>query len=166
MKKAQSTIEYAILIAIVAGAFIAMRVYMMRATQANLQNIVSQVQNASLETGIDSVDTYLERLDTCLPLKQECLQEVRESESLQLGYCQNSYAYEDNDTSLFSCPSQTGCDGLQLTGCYMKCMTKCALDRMREREQARRNCKQNFRACLWDPDFVWPSTGGDEWIFY
>lgn len=46
MKKAQSTIEYAILVAIVAAAFLAMRVYVQRAVQANLKMIELQI-NAS-----------------------------------------------------------------------------------------------------------------------
>lgn len=42
-KKAQSTIEYALLIAIVAAAFIAMQVYMQRAVQANFKLVEEQV---------------------------------------------------------------------------------------------------------------------------
>ncbi|GEM_PF-1177013 len=42
-KKAQSTIEYALLIAIVAAAFIAMQVYMQRAVQANFKLVEDQV---------------------------------------------------------------------------------------------------------------------------
>ncbi len=41
--KAQSTIEYALLIAIVAAAFIAMQVYMQRAVQANFKLVEEQV---------------------------------------------------------------------------------------------------------------------------
>jgi len=43
MKKGQSTIEYALLVAIVAAAFLAMRVYMQRAVQANLKVIEDQI---------------------------------------------------------------------------------------------------------------------------
>lgn len=42
-KKAQSTIEYALLIAIVAAAFLAMNVYMQRAVQANFNVIEEQI---------------------------------------------------------------------------------------------------------------------------
>lgn len=42
-KSAQSTIEYALLIAIVAAAFIAMQVYMQRAVQANFKLVEEQV---------------------------------------------------------------------------------------------------------------------------
>jgi len=41
--KAQSTIEYALLIAIVAAAFLAMNVYMQRSVQANFNVIEEQV---------------------------------------------------------------------------------------------------------------------------
>jgi len=47
MKKAQSVIEYAILIAVVAAAFAAMHIYMQRAVQANFKVIEEQV-NAGL----------------------------------------------------------------------------------------------------------------------
>ncbi len=43
MKRGQSTIEYAILIAIVAAAFITMHLYMQRAVQANFKLIEAQV---------------------------------------------------------------------------------------------------------------------------
>lgn len=42
-KKAQSTIEYALLISIVAAAFIAMQIYMQRAVQANFKLVEEQV---------------------------------------------------------------------------------------------------------------------------
>ncbi|MDP3042654.1 MAG: hypothetical protein Q8N62_08060 [Candidatus Omnitrophota bacterium] len=41
--KAQSTIEYALLIAIVAAAFIAMNMYMQRSVQANFNIIEEQI---------------------------------------------------------------------------------------------------------------------------
>jgi len=41
--KAQSTIEYALLIAIVAAAFLAMNVYMQRSVQSNFNVIEEQV---------------------------------------------------------------------------------------------------------------------------
>ncbi|MDD5465670.1 MAG: hypothetical protein PHP73_04970 [Candidatus Omnitrophica bacterium] len=41
--KAQSTIEYALLIAIVAAAFLAMNVYMQRSVQANFNVIEEQI---------------------------------------------------------------------------------------------------------------------------
>ena len=43
MKRGQSTIEYALLIAIVAAAFLAMQVYMQRAVQANFKLIEDQI---------------------------------------------------------------------------------------------------------------------------
>jgi Flp pilus assembly pilin Flp len=43
MRKAQSTIEYAVLIAIVAAAFLAMHLYVQRAVQANFKLIEDQV---------------------------------------------------------------------------------------------------------------------------
>ncbi len=43
MRKGQSTIEYALLIAIVAAAFLAMQLYMQRAVQANFKLIEDQV---------------------------------------------------------------------------------------------------------------------------
>ena len=43
MRKAQSTIEYALLIAIVAAAFLAMNLYVQRAVQANFKLIEDQV---------------------------------------------------------------------------------------------------------------------------
>lgn len=42
-RTAQSTLEYAILIAIVAGACAAMTVYVQRAVQANLKTVEEQV---------------------------------------------------------------------------------------------------------------------------
>ena len=39
----QSTIEYALLVAIVAAAFLAMRTYVVRAMQANLKLIENQI---------------------------------------------------------------------------------------------------------------------------
>lgn len=45
-EKAQSTIEYALLIAVVAAAFIAMQVYMQRAVQANFKLMEEQVNVA------------------------------------------------------------------------------------------------------------------------
>jgi len=47
MKKGQSAIEYALLIALVAAAFLAMHMYMQRAVQANL-NVIEQQVNAGL----------------------------------------------------------------------------------------------------------------------
>ena len=43
MRKAQSTIEYAVLFAIVAAAFLAMHLYVQRAVQANFKLIEDQV---------------------------------------------------------------------------------------------------------------------------
>jgi len=43
MKKGQSTIEYALLIAIVAAAFLAMHLYVQRAVQANFKLIEEQI---------------------------------------------------------------------------------------------------------------------------
>ena len=43
MKKGQSTIEYALLIAIVAAAFLAMSLYAQRAVQANFKLIEDQI---------------------------------------------------------------------------------------------------------------------------
>ena len=43
MKRGQSTIEYALLIAIVAAAFLAMHTYMQRAVQANFNVIEEQI---------------------------------------------------------------------------------------------------------------------------
>ena len=42
-RKAQSVIEYALLIAIVAAAFMAMNVYMQRAVQANFNVVEDQI---------------------------------------------------------------------------------------------------------------------------
>ncbi len=42
-EKAQSVIEYAILIAIVAAAFMAMNLYMQRAVQANFNMVEEQI---------------------------------------------------------------------------------------------------------------------------
>lgn len=43
MKKGQSTIEYALLIGIVAAAFLAMQLYVQRAVQANFKLIQDQI---------------------------------------------------------------------------------------------------------------------------
>lgn len=43
MKRGQSVIEYALLIAVVAAAFMAMHLYMQRAVQANFKLIQEQV---------------------------------------------------------------------------------------------------------------------------
>lgn len=43
MKRGQSTIEYALLIAIVAAAFLAMSLYAQRAVQANFKLIEDQI---------------------------------------------------------------------------------------------------------------------------
>lgn len=43
MKRGQSTIEYALLIAIVAAAFLAMHLYAERAVQANFKIIEDQI---------------------------------------------------------------------------------------------------------------------------
>jgi Flp pilus assembly pilin Flp len=43
MKKGQSTIEYAVLIAVVAAAFLAMYLYTQRAVQANFKLIEDQI---------------------------------------------------------------------------------------------------------------------------
>jgi len=43
MRKAQSTIEYALLIAIVAAAFLAMQLYVQRAVQANFKLVEDQI---------------------------------------------------------------------------------------------------------------------------
>jgi len=43
MKKGQSTIEYALLIAIVAAAFLAMHLYVQRAVQANFKLVEEQI---------------------------------------------------------------------------------------------------------------------------
>jgi len=43
MKKGQSVIEYALLIAVVSAAFLAMHLYMQRAVQANFKLIQEQV---------------------------------------------------------------------------------------------------------------------------
>ena len=48
MKRAQAILEYALLIAVVAAAFIAMRVYVQRSVQANLKMIEEQI-NAEVE---------------------------------------------------------------------------------------------------------------------
>ena len=47
-KKAQSTLEYAVLVAAVAAAFIAMRTYVQRGVQANLKLIENQI-NANVD---------------------------------------------------------------------------------------------------------------------
>jgi len=43
MKKAQSIIEYAVLIAVVAAAFTAMHLYLQRSVQANFKQIEDQI---------------------------------------------------------------------------------------------------------------------------
>ena len=43
MRKGQSTIEYALLIAVVAAAFLAMHLYLQRAVQANFKLIEDQI---------------------------------------------------------------------------------------------------------------------------
>jgi len=43
MRKAQSTIEYALLVAVVAAAFLAMHLYAQRAVQANFRLIEQQI---------------------------------------------------------------------------------------------------------------------------
>ena len=43
MKRAQSTLEYSILIAIVAAAILAMQAYVQRSVQANLKTIEQQI---------------------------------------------------------------------------------------------------------------------------
>lgn len=45
MKKSQSVIEYALLIAVVAAAFMAMNVYMQRSVKANLKYIETQINS-------------------------------------------------------------------------------------------------------------------------
>lgn len=46
IKKAQSVLEYAVLVAVVAAAFVAMRAYVQRGVQANL-NLIEDKINAS-----------------------------------------------------------------------------------------------------------------------
>lgn len=46
--KGQSTIEYALLIAIVAAALIAMNVYVRRSVQANLKTVEEQINAAAV----------------------------------------------------------------------------------------------------------------------
>ena len=43
MRRGQSVIEYALLIAIVAAAFLAMQLYMQRAVQANFKLVEDQI---------------------------------------------------------------------------------------------------------------------------
>ncbi len=43
MRRAQSTLEYSILIAIVAAAIVAMHTYVQRAVQANLKMVEEQI---------------------------------------------------------------------------------------------------------------------------
>lgn len=43
MRKAQSTLEYAVLVAVVALAFVAMRVYVQRSVQAQFKVIENQI---------------------------------------------------------------------------------------------------------------------------
>lgn len=45
MKKAQSMIEYAMLVAVVAAAFVAMQYYMQRSVQANFHAIEEQIND-------------------------------------------------------------------------------------------------------------------------
>ena len=47
-KRAQSTIEYALLVAVVAAAFLAMHIYVQRAVQANFKLVQDQI-NAEYE---------------------------------------------------------------------------------------------------------------------
>ena len=47
-KRGQNTLEYAVLIAIVAAAVVAMQTYVRRAIQANLKNVEQEI-NASIE---------------------------------------------------------------------------------------------------------------------
>jgi len=51
MKRGQSTIEYALLIAVVAAAFLAMQLYVQRAVQANFKLIEDQINAEPLEIG-------------------------------------------------------------------------------------------------------------------
>lgn len=43
LRRAQATLEYAVLVGVVAAAFLAMRVYVQRAVQANLKGIEDQI---------------------------------------------------------------------------------------------------------------------------
>ena len=43
MRKGQSTLEYALLVAVVAAAFVAMRVYVQRSVQAQFKVIENQI---------------------------------------------------------------------------------------------------------------------------
>ncbi|MEW6170043.1 MAG: hypothetical protein AB1472_00535 [Candidatus Omnitrophota bacterium] len=47
--KAQSTLEYAVLIAIIAAAFLAMRTYVQRSVQANLKAVEEQINAEPLD---------------------------------------------------------------------------------------------------------------------
>jgi len=62
MRRGQSTIEYALLIAIVAAAFTAMHLYMQRAVQANFKLIEEQV-NAEPVQGQASSGTQNNQVD-------------------------------------------------------------------------------------------------------
>jgi len=45
-KRAQSTLEYAMLVAVVAAAFIAMHTYVQRSVQANLKSLEDQINDS------------------------------------------------------------------------------------------------------------------------
>jgi Flp pilus assembly pilin Flp len=54
-KKAQNTLEYAVLIAVVAGALIAMQLYMKRAVQGHLQSSADDVGEQFSISGLDEM---------------------------------------------------------------------------------------------------------------
>ena len=49
MRRGQSTLEYAILIAIVAAAIVAMKTYVQRSVQANLKMVEDQINAEAVE---------------------------------------------------------------------------------------------------------------------
>lgn len=49
MKKGQSTLEYAVLVAIVAAAIVTMNTYVQRAVQANLKTVEGQINAETVE---------------------------------------------------------------------------------------------------------------------
>ena len=55
-KKAQSIVEYAVLISIVAAAFMAMHIYLQRATQARLHQVQKELQDDIEVISVSSIE--------------------------------------------------------------------------------------------------------------
>lgn len=142
--KAQSTLEYVLIVVMVVGAYVAMRSYMERAAQAKLQFIADQIEESIEDSGHQvTSDTLFTRLTHCYEEFTNCddaCEKAYEPETCIHG----CWGRLDFLPCIFSC---INVEGSCVTSCWGEDLG-CYLDCFKEIGDCRQRCWPELQACV------------------